>query len=556
MRWAISLSTLALTLAASAVAQAPAQTVADATPPPGPVVLTAAVESGELRSLDAWEVGAASEKLLPASLWNNSDAAAVGALLDSVKQPYASPAANRLTRGTILAPGSAPAGSEMAAADAARKRFAALGRLGAADELVTMVAASPIAASDKSIAMFASQADLARGRSADACRRGQAIPPAASAAIPADAFFLRLRAFCAAMAGDSAGAELAFDVARTAGVNDAWLFTALLALAPDSKAKPAAKYGTSLDTAISLAGGFKPAAKPLVGASILAQSAVARSDSATPIVRAEAALAALRAGAIDGKTGQAAFASAAGVKATKAAPIPAGVAAIRTVSAAQPAARAAAIESALGGILNYGDYVAVSRALAPDIMALPKDQTTAAHGLAMARAMLALGDYKTAAEWRNLLVQSQAPTSESARSALDAALVASGQGNIETAKVVLERRINLASGLSLKRASRDVAILTALGVPPPAPAAGFVNTNPPVAGTLKADAVALAKATEASTRKAQGETALYAAAALAPGADKVELDSIVAAIGALREAGLMDAARVVAVEAMIAGGIS
>ncbi|MEJ0022440.1 MAG: hypothetical protein WDN76_02710 [Alphaproteobacteria bacterium] len=122
--------------------------------------------------------------------------------------------------------------------------------------------------------------------------------------------------------------------------------------------------------------------------------------------------------------------------------------------------------------------------------------------------------------------------------------------------MVLERRINLASGLSLKRASRDVAILTALGVPPPAPAAGFVNTNPPVASTLKADAAALAKAVEASKRKAQGETALYVAAALAPGADKVELDSVVAAIGALREAGLMDAARVVAVEAMIAGGIS
>jgi hypothetical protein len=446
----------------------------------------------------------------------------------------------------------------MAAADAARKRFAALGRLGAADEIATMVAASPVAAADKGIAMFATQSDLARGRSADACRRGQAIPPAASAATAPDGFFLRLRAYCAASGGDAAGAELAFDVARTAGVNDPWLFSALLALSPDSKAKPAAKYDNSLDTAVSLAGGFKPTAKPLVGSSILAQSAIARSDAAIPSVRAEAALVALRANAIDGRTGRAAFAAGAGIKAAKGAPIPSPVVAIKAVDAAEnkPATRALAIESALTGVLNYGDYVAVSRALAPDIAALPKDPSTASTGLAMARAMLALGDYKSAAEWRNLLVQSQAPTSESARSALDAALVASGQGNIETAKVVLERRINLASGLSLKRASRDVAILTALGVPPPAPAAGFVNTNPPSTGTLKADATALAKASEASKRKAQGETALYVGAALAPGADKVELDSVVAAIGALREAGLMDAARVVAVEAMIAGGIS
>ncbi|MEJ0022441.1 MAG: hypothetical protein WDN76_02715 [Alphaproteobacteria bacterium] len=337
--------------------------------------MTTAVESGELKSFDAWEVGAASEKLLPATLWNNSDAAAVGALLDTVKQPYASPASNRLTRGAILAPGSAPAGSEMAAADAARKRFATLGRLGAADEIATMVAASPAAAADKSIAMFAAQSDLARGHTADACRRGQAIPPAASASLAPDAFFLRLRAYCAASAGDSAGAELAFDVARTAGVNDPWLFSALLALAPDSKSKPAAKYDNSLDTAVSLAGAFKPTVKPLVGSSILAQSAVARSDAAPPIVRAEAALTTLRAGAIDGRTGQAAFAAGAGIKAAKGAPIPSAVIAIKTVSTAdnKPAARASAIETALGGMLNYGDYVAVARALAPDIAALPKD---------------------------------------------------------------------------------------------------------------------------------------------------------------------------------------
>ena len=109
MRWAISLSALVLGLAASAAAQAPEQTIADAAPPPSPVIRTTAVESNDLRSLDAWEVGAAPEKLLPATLWNNSDAAAVGALLDTVKQPFTSPASNRLARAVMLSPGSAPA---------------------------------------------------------------------------------------------------------------------------------------------------------------------------------------------------------------------------------------------------------------------------------------------------------------------------------------------------------------------------------------------------------------------------------------------------------------
>jgi hypothetical protein len=561
MRWAISLSVLAFCTSGLAAAQAPLE-VADAAVPPKKAVLTGAVESSELRSFGPWEVGAPAqaEALLPNTLWNNSDAVAIGALLDKISGvSFASPAANRLARSALLTPAAAaPAGSDAAAAEAARKRFAALGRYGAADEIVTMVSASPGAASDNAIAMFATQADLARGRNAEACRRSQNIPPATTATAAPDAFFLRMRAFCAAAAGDNAAAELAADVARTAGVNDPWLFSALLALAPDAKTKPPAKYDNSLDTAISLTGGFKPAAKPLVGSSLLAQGAVARSQNADPALRAESALAALRVNAISGAAGRAAFAAGANLKAAKGAPIPSAVVAVKTASAAddKPAAKALALESALAGMVNYPDYVAVARALAPEIAALPKDQTTAAAGLAMARAMLAIGDYKAAAEWRNLIVQSQAPTSEGARSALDAALVASGQGNIETAKVVLERRINLASGLSLRRASRDVAILTALGVPPPAPAAGFVNSNPVTPATQKADGAALAKAVDAAQRKAQGETAIYVAQAIAPGADKIEIDSLVSAIQALRNAGLMDAARAVAVEAMIAGGVA
>jgi hypothetical protein len=113
----------------------------------------------------------------------------------------------------------------------------------------------------------------------------------------------------------------------------------------------------------------------------------------------------------------------------------------------------------------------------------------------------------------------------------------------------------LASGLSLRRASRDIVVLQALGVTSPPPAAGFLNLNPPAPPTAKADAAALAKAVDASQRKAQGETAIYVAMALAPGADKVELDSVVTAIQALRAANLMEQARMVAVETMIAGGI-
>ena len=43
---------------------------------------------------------------------------------------------------------------------------------------------------------------------------------------------------------------------------------------------------------------------------------------------------------------------------------------------------------------------------------------------------------------------------------------------------------------------------------------------------------------------------------VALGANKVEIDSVVTAIQALRAVNLMEAARIVAVEAMISGGIA
>lgn len=562
MRWAISAAVGALLAAAPGISagQETAATLPQAAAPASILSANAVVES-DLRSFDAWEVGSSlgTDGTLPSSLWKSSDAVAIGAAFDKITKPVASPVANRLIRGVLLSSGAAPSGSDAAAKEAARKRFAALGRFGAANEIVTMISASPAAASDSAIVMFAAQADLARGRTADACRRGQAIePPVGAATSATEQFLLRLRAYCYAAGGDSAAADIALEVARGAGINDPWLYSALPAIAAtDPKAKPAAKYDNSLDAAVSVAGEFKAGAKPLVGSSLLAMSTVARAENAAPLTRAEAAKAAMEVGAIESNVARQAILSASEIKPTKAAPVPVIVGALKGVAAApDPLTKAKAIADGLNAMLNYGDFVVAARLMRDDIATLPKDATTASYGTAMARAMLALGDAKSAAEWRNLVVQSPSPPPETVRSALDAALVAAGQGNPETAKVVVERRISLASGLSLKRASRDVLILQALGVPAPSPAAGFLNANQPVPPTAKADATALAAAVQSSQRGAQGETALNVAAAIAPGADKVEIDSVVTAIQALRAADLMEAARAVAIEAMIAQGIS
>lgn len=538
------------TAAAAPAAPSPAQPTSAPAAPEAAVMAASVVESGELQALDPWQVGGAGKAMLPKTLWEKSDAVAVGALFDKLGPIYASPAANRLARAVLLSPGGAPAGSDAAAGEAARKRFAALGRLGAAEDLAIMVSASPAAARDAGISMFAAQADLARGRVADACRRGQ------DAALTSP-FFLRLKAFCFAASGDGPAADLAIEVARNGGVNDPWLFAAIPMIVNGAKPSAPAKYTTSLDAAASIAGGFRPAAKALANASLLAQGAVARAADQPPALRVEAAAALLKAGAIDASAARAALASGAKLKSTKSTPVSPLAAAVRAVDSADGgAARAFAIQSALNSLVTYSDYVAAARLFAGDIANLPKDETTAAAAVSLARAALAVGDGKVAAEWRNLAVNSQQAPPEAISTALDAALVAAGQGNAETAKVVLDRRITMASGLGLRRASRDVIVLSALGVPAPPPAAGFLNANPPVPALGKADEKALAAAVSASQRGAGGETAAYVAQALAPGADKVELDSVVTAIQALRAVGLMDAARIVAVEAMIAGGVA
>ena len=77
--------------------------------------------------------------------------------------------------------------------------------------------------------MFAAQAELARGRRAEACARGRA----ANAGETPPPFFLRLRAYCAAVTGDRAAARLNIKMAIAADPASALLRGALAELDGD-----------------------------------------------------------------------------------------------------------------------------------------------------------------------------------------------------------------------------------------------------------------------------------------------------------------------------------
>src|SRR5262249_54222397 len=146
----------------------------------------------------------------------------------------------------------------------ARARFEALGRMGAADQLATMAAGAPDALRDPTIAQFAAQAELARGRRPEACARGRGTPLDG----PPPIFLVRLRAYCSAVTGDRAAADLALEMNHGAAADDAWYRAALAAVAGAPGARPpAARYDSSLSTQISIAAHLRPAAATLNTAS-------------------------------------------------------------------------------------------------------------------------------------------------------------------------------------------------------------------------------------------------------------------------------------------------
>ncbi|MBC7767478.1 MAG: hypothetical protein H7124_01685, partial [Phycisphaerales bacterium] len=130
------------------------------------------VEAQALQELNAWSVSAMSrnEGALAPDLWSRSDPAFLAAAFDKLPAVYDSAATQALARRVLFTGGEAPRGEAQAAA---RKRFEAIGRMGAADQLAMLVAGAGSSASDPIIAQYGAQAELARGQRNAACARGR-----------------------------------------------------------------------------------------------------------------------------------------------------------------------------------------------------------------------------------------------------------------------------------------------------------------------------------------------------------------------------------------------
>lgn len=498
------------------------------------------IESGSLAELDPWAVGGIGrgETALPRSLWSKSDPVALTALFDRIPAAPGSPAAARLFRQALLSPSDAPPGDAVLAA---RKRYETLARLGAADELVGMVAGSGEAKRDPGIALYATQADLARGRLRDACRRAETIQPDTP-----PPFVLRLRALCFADAGEKEGADLALEVARTAGAGDPWFQTAVGVMNGAAPARaPLARFDTSLNAEASIAAKLRtPPTNALVNASALALSIVARSETSPPALRAQAAWKALKQYAIAPDV-----ARAAGRGETGATPSALGLAVSRVEAASGPYAQALAIEGALKTAKPQGDFTAMSRLFASDIARLPIDPGTAPAATTFTRAMVAVGDYRAAHAWRR--IADTVASDAGVLGILDVALTVS-RNDTQNAHFAADRRIDTAAARTGGLVTRDLMAMDALGLGIGAAAQGYVARNLPAPGR-KPDPALMTQLTTAAGRGAVGETAIYAGMAVGDGAETLDAGALAQVIAALRTVGLQEAARTVAIEAVIGG---
>jgi hypothetical protein len=511
----------------------------------GAIVVAASPQASAQRSaievevqteFSPWSIGSISSTTggLPRSLWAESDPDTLALLFDRVPGDFASPAARALARRALSSAGEAPTGDSLLAS---RRRFEALGRMGATTDLLIMARPAAVAG-DAIIAQYAAQAELAQGNLAGACGR---------AAAAGSGFLLRLRAFCAAVEGNVGAVDLALSLSRESGeARDTWYEQALGLLGGVNPPRAiAARYDTTLNTWASLAAGLAPGRNPLAQSSTLALLTLAGEDRTDPRLRAEAGLLALARGAVEPgavrtlyravlAAGDARNTPALSLAIAQADALPGGIEA------------AAAAHAALAGARSPSEFAAIARILREDLMQL-REVPGAAEGLVLARAALAAGDSGTGLRLIEL-AQGLGAQQSSYGSLRAAAWAASPRLTDEVALRTVRQRID--DGAGDGRAMRDVVILQALGFPLDNTIRRAQLARAPEGGR-PADAAVLAALMGASDAGSVGETALLAAIACAQGPAQLDAHSLWTILVSLRLVGLEDEAQALAAEALL-----
>lgn len=505
----------------------------------------AQIEDSGLELVNPWGMSflEAGEPSLPTDMWRASNADDLLPLMRDVRTHDLTPAERTLMRRMALSPATPPAGIQepMLRAERARIMYE-LGEAEAAASLMARLDAPPPGLDADEIV---ADLNLALGNEATACDMLDA-PDRISG------YWAKLRAVCAALRGNTAGAELAIEMALQQDAVDSWLLAAVFATSGELPDAPEADYSSGLNLAISAEAGLAPPATPLPAHRPDLAAAMALHPKLPDRLRVAAAGIATQAELLPTDTYRSLFIKLISrpdfVPAT---PLESALYAARdplVTDEDRAFALAAALAEAMDGPAHFS---AVSRLLWDEIARLPVNTFTATNAPLFARAALATGHFPAAKKWSSANTLEGAREDGSFDAALLSALVTLAEG--ESARSAIdyagERLAKLADSDTQKQsAARLFTLWTALGIAPPAEARRLVanvtgrDARPDVMPQL----LGVLAAAEAD---AAGEVIL-SAVGMTQG-DPTGLDdvSLLLLLQALQRIGAEDAARQLALEA-------
>lgn len=353
----------------------------------------AQIEDSWLEQVDPWGISylAESEPALPTGMWRGARGEDLLALMQTARTRGLTPAEQMLMRRLVLSAGRAPAGEDRDALLAERARVAfELGEAAAAAGQLSRLDMPPPGMDP---AAMAADLNLALGNEATACESLTAPD------LEGD-YWAKLRAVCAALAGNTSGAELAMEMAQTQGVKDSWLASAIFAMSGVTPNPPKAKFDSGLDFAMSTRAVLEvtPEAVPDDRPDIAA--AMARRKLMPPTVRVKAAQLAAEAGLISADEFRIAYNSALSADGFEPATLLGHAVFISADGMTSEAEKSDAIAAALEEASDSpARFVAASGLLKGAMARLSRDDASEETAFLFARANIAAGELAEAIRW-------------------------------------------------------------------------------------------------------------------------------------------------------------
>jgi hypothetical protein len=209
------------------------------------------VQSVTLGEVGPWGAAALPEGIAPltSDLWRGADPQTLSILFSKITPDQRFPSLQNLTRQAIFSGGAAPTSDPAIS----RQRFEVANRLGPAEATARLVFSVPRLASDPDLTAIGIDAGLRVGRIDDACSLIDAV-----AAPPSNLAWLEARAACYALNDEPAAANLTVDLAKSRGLTDTWLSRSIAAVAGPLTAPPPFRSDSGRAVALSLRANLRP----------------------------------------------------------------------------------------------------------------------------------------------------------------------------------------------------------------------------------------------------------------------------------------------------------